>query len=116
MSRVLCGPWTIWNITRREIQRGTTNGRGKQALGFIRTSVTLTLHEAFFMFTLAPLGHAPPYGADNDHKKSAAFSCAIPPSSLIFPTIPYCSLLFPAIPYCIAPCRERLPQTIPIST
>ena len=67
-------------------------------VSFIRTSVTLTLHEAFFMFTLAPLGHAPPYGADNDHKKSAAFSCAIPPCSLLFPAIPCYSLLFPAIP------------------
>ena len=76
-------------ISQEEESEGEQPMDEVSKLSFIRTSVTLTLHEAFFMFTLAPLGHAPPYGADNDHKKSAAFTL------VLFPPVPCYPVLFP---------------------
>ena len=76
-SRAQCGLWTILNITRRGTRRGTTSGPGKLALCFVYLAserYVVVARSVFYVYSRPSLGHAPPYGADNDHKKSAAFT------------------------------------------
>ena len=49
----------------------------KPALLYSDERYVVVARSVFYVYSRPSLGHAPPYGADNDHKKSAAFTSAI---------------------------------------